>query len=42
VLITGIITGKQGAKTKFTNILCPNEDCKFYGVPGKAWLENHG
>ncbi len=28
--------GKRGAKPKFTDISCPNQDCKFYGIFGKG------
>ena len=28
--------GKRGAKPKFIDISCPNQNCKFYGVSGKG------
>jgi hypothetical protein len=27
---------KRGTKTVFTNVFCPDQDCKFYGVSGKG------
>jgi len=34
--------GKRGAKPKFTDISCPNEDCNLYGVPGKGNIISNG
>jgi hypothetical protein len=28
--------GKRGAKPNFTDVSCPNQDCKFYGISGKG------
>jgi len=30
--------GKRGAKSKFTDVSCPNKECKLYGVTGRASL----
>jgi hypothetical protein len=27
--------GKREEKPKFTNVFCPGQDCKFYGISGK-------
>jgi hypothetical protein len=27
---------KRGTKPEFTNVFCPDQDCKFYGVSGKG------
>ena len=34
--------GKRGAKPKFTNVFCPNQDCKFYGISGKENIIGNG
>jgi transposase-like protein len=34
--------GKRGAKPKFTDVHCPNQDCKFYGIPGKGNVVGNG
>ena len=34
--------GKRGAKPKFTDVYCPNQDCKFYGIPGKENVVGNG
>ena len=34
--------GKRGAKPKFTDVSCPNEDCKLYGVTGKENIIGNG
>jgi transposase-like protein len=33
---------KRGAKPKFTDVYCPNQDCKFYGIPGKENVVGNG
>jgi len=37
-----ILMGKRGAKPKFTDISCPNQDCKFYGILGKGNIIGNG
>ena len=37
-----ILMGKRGAKPKFTDISCPNQDCKFYGIFGKGNIIGNG
>ena len=34
--------GKRGSKPKFTDISCPNQDCKFYGIFGKGNIIGNG
>jgi hypothetical protein len=34
--------GKIGAKSKFTDVSCPNKDCKLYGVTGKENIIGNG
>ena len=34
--------GKRGAKPKFTDISCPNKDCKLYGISGKGNITGNG
>jgi len=34
--------GKRGPKQKFTDVVCPNEDCKFYGIPGQENIVGNG
>jgi len=34
--------GKRGAKPKFTDVYCPNQDCKSYGIPGKGNIVGNG
>ena len=34
--------GKRGAKPKFTDVYCPNQDCKFYGIFGKGNVIGNG
>jgi transposase-like protein len=34
--------GKRGAKPKFTDVSCPNEVCKLYGVTGKENIIGNG
>ncbi len=34
--------GKRGAKPKFTDVSCPNPDCKLYGVTGKENIIGNG
>ena len=34
--------GKRGAKPKFTDAFCPNQDCKFYGISGKGNVVGNG
>jgi hypothetical protein len=33
---------KRGAKPKFTDVSCPNQDCKFYGISGKGNIIGKG
>ena len=33
---------KRGSKPKFTNVSCPNPDCKFYGISGKGNIIGNG
>jgi len=37
-----ILMGKRGAKPKFTDVFCPNEDCKFCGISGKGNIIGNG
>jgi len=34
--------GKRGAKPKFTDVFCPNKECKFYGISGKGNVIGNG
>ena len=34
--------GKRGAKPRFTDVFCPNQDCKFYGISGKGNVIGNG
>ena len=34
--------GKRGSKPKFTDVYCPNQYCKFYGIPGKGNVVGNG
>jgi transposase-like protein len=34
--------GKRGSKPKFTDVFCPNQYCKFYGIPGKGNVVGNG
>jgi hypothetical protein len=34
--------GKRGAKPKFTDVFCPNKECKFYGISGKGNIIGNG
>ena len=34
--------GKRGSKPKFTDVSCPNPDCKFYGISGKGNIIGNG
>ena len=34
--------GKRGAKPRFTDVFCPNQDCKFYGISGKGNIIGNG
>ena len=34
--------GKRGAKPKFFDAFCPNQDCKFYGIAGKGNVVGNG
>jgi len=34
--------GKRGAKPKFTDASCPNQDCKFHGISGKGNVVGNG
>ncbi len=36
------LMGKRGAKPKFTDVPCPNEACKFYGIPGQGNIISNG
>ena len=33
---------KRGAKPKFTDVYCPNQDCKFSSIPGKGNIVGDG
>jgi hypothetical protein len=33
---------KRGAKPKFTDDPCPNEACKFYGIPEQGNILSNG
>ena len=34
--------GETGLKPKFTDVSCPNQDCKFYGISGKGNIIGNG
>lgn len=34
--------GKRGAKPQFTDVHCPNHDCKFYGISGEKNIIGNG
>jgi len=34
--------GKRGAKPKFTDIYCPNQNCKLYHISGKGNIIGNG
>ena len=34
--------GKQGAKPKFTDVYCLNQDCKFSSISGKGNIVGNG
>ncbi len=34
--------GKRGPKPKFTDICCPNKECKFYRIFGKGNITGNG
>lgn len=34
--------GKRGAKPNFTDVSCPNQDCKLYGTSGKGNIIGNG
>jgi len=34
--------GKRGAKPQFTDVYCPNQDCKFYLISGKENIIGNG
>ena len=34
--------GKRGAKPKFTDVYCSNQDCKFYGISGRCNTVGNG
>ena len=34
--------GKRGSKPKFTDVSCPNQDCKFYGISRKGNVIGNG
>ena len=34
--------GKQGAKPKFTDVYCPNQDCKFSSIFGEGNIVGKG
>jgi len=31
-----IFNGKRGPKSKFTDVACPNKNCKLHGISGKG------
>ena len=37
-----LIVGKQGLKSKFTDVDCPNEACKPHGVTGHGNITSNG
>jgi hypothetical protein len=30
--------GNRGAKPKFTDVSCPNKNCKLYGISGQGYI----
>lgn len=34
--------GKRGPKQQFTDVCCPNEDCKLYGLTGQGNVVGNG
>jgi hypothetical protein len=34
--------GKRGPKPQFTDVVCPNKDCKLYGVIGQGNVVGNG
>jgi len=34
--------GKRGAEPKFTDVFCPNQDCKLYCISGKGNIIGNG
>lgn len=34
--------GKRGSKPKFTDVSCPDKDCKLYGLTGKENIVGNG
>ena len=34
--------GKRGPKQKFTDVVCPNENCKFHGIPEQENIVGNG
>jgi ribosomal protein S27E len=34
--------GKRGPKSKFTDVVCPNEACKYHGVAGQGNIIGNG
>lgn len=40
--IIDILIGKRGLKPQFTDISCPNQNCKFYGIFGKGNIIGNG
>jgi len=34
--------GKRGPKAQFTDVACPNNSCKFYGLKGKGNVVGNG
>ena len=42
IYIIEILMEKRGAKPYFTDVSCPNKDCKFYGISGKGNIIGNG
>ena len=42
IYIINLLMGKRGAKPRFTDVFCPNQDCKFYGISGKGNIIGNG
>jgi hypothetical protein len=34
--------GKRGPKSQFTDVACPNKDCKLYGLIGQGNVVGNG
>jgi len=34
--------GKRGPKSKFTDVACPNKNCKLHGISGKGNVVGNG